>query len=80
MPDRDVLQAPFLWNSLSINLANVANMHHKDTHSTVLNVANHPAIDPPIAGEASGAVHVFTEVTPFFQRRFCEYFCGYRNY
>ena len=79
MPNQDALQAPFIRNSLSINLAMVANVLHEDTQSAVLNVANHLAIAPG-SEEASRAVLIFTEATPLLQRRFCGYFCGYHGY
>ena len=38
---------------LPVNLAPIANLHHKDAQSAVLNVANHPAIAHPVAPESS---------------------------
>jgi len=38
---------------LSVNLTPVANLHHKDAQSAVLNVTNHAAISHPVAPEST---------------------------
>jgi hypothetical protein len=38
---------------LSVNLTPVANLHHKDAQSAILNVTNHPAIAHPVAPKSS---------------------------
>ena len=38
---------------LSVNLAPVADLHHKDAQSAVLKVANHPAIAYPVTPETT---------------------------
>ena len=41
-----------VWIFLSVNFAPVADLHHKDAQSAILNVTNHPAIAHPVTPEA----------------------------